>query len=162
MACDFYNAGGLMSLSDDAIVKILTEDLLPSAVSKFADAKLVDSWVGKYGGVVSWFSPGSYALRPPLEGAGADVLPNVKCAGDWVRMGEREHGAKGLCQERAFVSGLEAANALLRDTTDESEGSGGGYRAHEVLAVREDETAVKLGMEVNRKVMQFLPRFWAR
>ena len=27
--------------------------------------------------------------------------------GDWVRMGDREHGAKGLCQERALVSGLE-------------------------------------------------------
>lgn len=109
VACDFYNSGGLMSLQDDDIVKILTEELLPSAVPKFADAKLVDSWVGKYSGVVSWFSPGSYARRPPLEGAGNGVLPNVKCAGDWVKMGEREHGAKGLCQERAYVSGFEAA-----------------------------------------------------
>jgi len=157
VACDFYNAGGLMSLQDEDIVNILVEDLLPSAVPKFADAKLVDSWVGKYAGVVSWFSPGSYALRPPLEGAGNQVLPNVKCAGDWVRMGEREHGAKGLCQERAFVSGFEAANSLMRDTAESDE-----FRAHEVIAVREDEMAVKLGMEVNRKVMSFLPRFWTR
>ena len=157
VACDFYNSCGLMSLSDEDIVKILTDDLLPSAVSKFADAKLVDSWVGKYPGVVSWFSPGSYANRPPLEGAGNGVLPNVKCAGDWVRMGEREHGAKGLCQERAFVSGFEAANSLMKDTAKNEK-----FQAHEVLAVREDEMAFKLGMEANRKVMSFLPRFWTR
>jgi hypothetical protein len=30
-------------------------------------------------------------------------------------MGAREHGAKGLCQERAYVSGIEAANALARN-----------------------------------------------
>eukprot|EP00581_Thalassiosira_minuscula_P005667 CAMPEP_0183740698 /NCGR_PEP_ID=MMETSP0737-20130205/60264_1 /TAXON_ID=385413 /ORGANISM="Thalassiosira miniscula, Strain CCMP1093" /LENGTH=547 /DNA_ID=CAMNT_0025975831 /DNA_START=16 /DNA_END=1659 /DNA_ORIENTATION=- len=157
VACDFYNAGGLMSLADEDIVEILTEELLPSAVSRFADAKLVDSWVGKYGGVVSWFSPGSYTSRPPLEGAGSAKLPNVKCAGDWVRMGEREHGAKGLCQERAFVSGFEAANSLMRDTVTD-----GPFNEHEVLAVREDEMAVKIGMDVNRKVMSFVPRFWTR
>jgi len=157
VACDFYNAGSLMSLQDEDIVKILTDELLPSAVSKFADAKLVDSWVGKYGGVVSWFSPGSYALRPPLEGAGNGILPNVKCSGDWVRMGEREHGAKGLCQERAFVSGFEAANSLMKDTAANEK-----FQEYDVLAVREDEMQFKLGIEVNRKVMSFLPRFWTR
>ena len=44
-------------------------------------------------------------------------VPNLVCAGDWVRMGEYKHGAKGLCQERAYVSGLEAANALARNDT---------------------------------------------
>jgi len=136
VACDFYNAGSLLSMSDEDIVRILTDELLPSAVPKFADAKLVDSWVGKYAGVVSWFSPGSYALRPPLEGAGNNVLPNVKCAGDWVRMGDREHGAKGLCQERAYVSGFEAANSLMKATTSTDE----KFQQHEVLAVRDDET----------------------
>ena len=159
VACDFYNAGGLMSLRDEDLVDILVKDLLPSAVPRFADAQLVDSWVGKYGGVVSWFSPGSYDLRPPLEGAGRAALPNVKCAGDWVRMGDREHGAKGLCQERAYVSGFEAANALLRDTADDA---GDGFRAHEVLPVREDERAFQLGVEANKRVMSFLPRFWTR
>lgn len=157
VACDFYNAGGLMSLKDEDIVSILTKDLLPSAVSKFADAKLVDSWVGKYYGTVSWFSPGSYSLRPPLEGAGNDILPNIKCAGDWVRMGDREHGAKGLCQERAYVSGFEAANSLMKTTASTDE-----FREHEVLPVREDELQFKVGVDINRKVMSFLPRFWVR
>ena len=32
VACDFYNAGGLTSLSDEDIVKILTDELLPRLV----------------------------------------------------------------------------------------------------------------------------------
>jgi len=106
---------------------------------------------------VSWFSPGSFGSRPPLEGAGRDTLPNVKCAGDWVRMGEREHGAKGLCQERAYVSGIEAANSLLAST-----GAGGGGARVDVLPVREDEAQFKAGVELNNKVMKFVPRFWVR
>jgi len=155
VACDFYNAGGVMSMSDEDIIKTLTEDLLPSAVPKFKDAKVVDSWVGKYAGTVSWFSPGSYTSRPPLEGAGNDVLPNVKIAGDWVRMGDREHGAKGLCQERAYVSGMEAANSLLKTTGDITD-------VKEVLQVREDEEQFKLGVSVNNQVMKVLPRFWVK
>jgi len=155
VACDFYNAGALLSLSDEDIVNVLTKTLLPSAVPKFADAKVVDSWVGKYAGTVSWFSPGSYVSRPPLEGAGTGVLPNVKCAGDWVRMGEREHGAKGLCQERAYVSGIEAANSLLKST-----GSNGANQ--DVIPVREDEAQFKAGVQLNNNVMKFIPRFWVR
>ena len=156
VACDFYNAGALMSLSDEDIVKTLTKDLLPSAVSKFADVKVVDSWVAKYPGTVSWFSPGSYSSRPPLEGAGKNVLPNVKVAGDWVKMGEREHGAKGLCQERAYVSGIEAANSLMDCIGMED------LPKHSVIAVREDEAQFKLGIELNNRVMKVLPRFWVR
>lgn len=119
------------------------------------DAKVVDSWVGKYAGTVSWFSPGSYDKRPPLEGAGNDVLPNVKCAGDWVRMGEKEHGAKGLCQERAYVSGIEAANSLLECTADVK-------TVKKVLLVRDDEVQFQFGVALNKKVMQILPRWWLR
>ena len=72
-------------------------------------------------------------------------------------MGEREHGAKGLCQERAFVSGFEAANSLLRSTTD-------AFVATQVLPVREDEAQFKAAVEVNKKIMGsgLLPRFWTR
>lgn len=157
VACDFYNAGGLITMTDEDLVKLLTEDLLPSAVPRFADAAVVDSWVGRYPGAVSWFSPGSYSRRPPTEGAGRDVLPNVKCAGDWVRMGDREHGAKGLCQERAYVSGIEAANALLRDDASPS-----SYVPGEVLPVRDDETQFRAAVALNRRVATVLPRFWTR
>lgn len=159
VAADFYNAGALMNLPDEEIVNILMKELLPSAVTEFADAKVVDSWVGKYAGSVSWFSPGSFDKRPPLEGAGRNLLPNVKCAGDWVRMGEREHGAKGLCQERAFVSGLEAANALLESIAKKDESS---FTKATVLPVRDDEIQFKVASKLNQGIMQFIPRFWVR
>ena len=119
------------------------------------DARVVDSWIGKYPGSVSWFSPGSYELRPPLEGAGNDVLPNVKVAGDWVRMGKREHGAKGLCQERAYVSGIEAANSLMTS-------NGLRSRTHPVIQIREDEIQFKIATAINKQLMGFVPRFWIR
>lgn len=153
VACDFYNAGALMSLPDEELVRILIEDLLPAAVPAFASSKVVDSWVGKYPGTVSWFAPGTFTKRPPLEGV--REISNLKCAGDWIRMGAREHGAKGLCQERAYVTGLEAANALLRDTVDVS-------KAHKVIPVREDEVQFRAGVALNQQVMKILPRFWVR
>jgi hypothetical protein len=36
VACDFYNSGALMSMSDDDIIQTLTNELLPSAVPAFA------------------------------------------------------------------------------------------------------------------------------
>ena len=87
-------------------------------------------------------------LRPLLDGA---------------HHPDREHGAKGLCQERAYVSGFEAANALMRDTNNNIDPSHNHkFRPHEVLSVREDELLFKIGVEANRKVMSFLPRFWTR
>lgn len=148
VACDFYNAGALLPLSDEDIVALLLETLLPSAVAEFRGATAVDSFVARYPGAVSWFSPGSFAKRPPLQTS----LPNLVCAGDWVRMGAREHGAKGLCQERAYVSGLEAANALARTGA-----LGAAHRAeHTVLAVRDDEPQVVAGRALNKAVMDAL------
>ena len=110
IASDFYNASAITELSDQAIVDCLMQDLLPMAQPAFRGAQVVDQEVRRYPGSVSLFSPGSFQQRPPLETSMATVV----CAGDWVRMGSREFGAKGLCQERAYVCGLEAANSLLR------------------------------------------------
>ena len=85
----------------------------------------------RYPTSVSWFSPGSFTKRPPLA---LEKVKNLVCAGDWVRLGEREHGSKGLCQERAFVTGLEAANQLIRA----NEGLGDG-KIHDVIPIRDDE-----------------------
>ena len=89
-------------------------------------------------------------------------MPNVKCAGDWVRMQEREHGAKGLCQERAYVSGLEAGNALISDVMKDDSATSSTPQAHQVLPVREDEAQFRAGVAINKEVMKFLPRFWVR
>ena len=52
------------------------------------------------------FTPGSYANRPQQ----ATSVPNVFVAGDWVK--GVDHGANGLSQERAYVTGLIAANLV--------------------------------------------------
>ena len=126
----------------------------------FNDANVVDFEVRKYADAVSWFSPGSYRTRPSLAVEG---VSNIVCAGDWVKLGDREHGAKGLCQERAFVSGLEAANQLARNGV--LKGSKG--QMAEVIPVREDEVQVQLGRELNKRVMSVLDplglgSFWVR
>ena len=84
VACDFYNAGSLLPLPDEDIVDTLMKDLLPSAVPAFGRAKVVDSWVGRYPGTVSWFAPGTFYKRPAMEGV-PDKIKNLVCAGDWVR-----------------------------------------------------------------------------
>jgi len=111
---------------------------------------VVDSYVKRFPGAVTWFSPGSYHSRPPLQTS----VANLVCAGDWVRMGDREHGAKGLCQERAYVSGLEAANKLARDGHLNA-----NTRQHPVLAIREDEPQVVLGRQVNKQIMDAVKPF---
>ena len=145
IASDFYNASAIAEQSDQEIVDALMQQLLPQVQPAFRHAQVVDQEVRRYPGSVSLFSPGSFQQRPPLETS----LATVVCAGDWVRMGEREHGAKGLCQERAYVCGLEAANSLLRRGVVRGTGSG----EHRVIPVRPDEPQVVLGRALNKLVM---------
>ena len=151
IASDFYNGTAIACMSDEDIVKLLTEKLLPKAVHGFDGVRAVDFEVRRYPGAVSWFSPGSYPKRPPLETS----IHNIVCAGDWVRMGEREHGAKGLCQERAYVCGLEAGNSLLRRGL----GAGGAGAGHPVIPIRADEAQVVLGRALNKQFMDAVSPF---
>ena len=68
-------------------------------------------------------------------------------------MGEREHGAKGLCQERALVSGYEAANELA------SRGVlNGNRKMKERLEIRDDEPAYTMGVKASSVVQGALDR----
>jgi uncharacterized protein with NAD-binding domain and iron-sulfur cluster len=145
VASDFYNASAIAALSDQEIIDRLTRELLPIAHPTFTKARVVDSEVRRYPGSVSLFSPGSFRKRPPLETS----VESIVCAGDWVRMGEREHGAKGLCQERAYVCGLEAGNSLIRRRMVNA-----AHHAHPVLPIRADEPQVVLGRALNKLVME--------
>jgi len=144
VASDFYNASAIAAMSDQEIIDRLTRDLLPIAHPEFTNARVVDSEVRRYPGSVSLFSPGSFRKRPPLETS----VESIVCAGDWVRMGDKEHGAKGLCQERAYVCGLEAGNSLIRRKI-----VNGADHSHPVLPIRADEPQVVLGRALNKLVM---------
>ena len=144
VASDFYNASAIAAMSDQEIIDLLKRELLPIAHPEFTNARVVDSEVRRYPGSVSLFSPGSFRKRPPLETS----VESIVCAGDWVRMGDKEHGAKGLCQERAYVCGLEAGNSLIRRKI-----VNGADHAHSVLPIRADEPQVVLGRALNKLVM---------
>jgi uncharacterized protein with NAD-binding domain and iron-sulfur cluster len=144
VASDFYNASAIAAMSDQEIIDRLTRDLLPIAHPEFTHARVVDCEVRRYPGSVSLFSPGSFRKRPPLETS----VESIVCAGDWVRMGDKEHGAKGLCQERAYVCGLEAGNSLIRRRI-----VNGADHSHPVLPIRADEPQVVLGRALNKLVM---------
>ena len=148
VASDFYNASAIALLNDQEIIDRLTHDLLPIADPAFKEAKVIDYEVRRYPGSVSLFSPGSFKKRPPLETS----VDTIVCAGDWVRMGNKEHGAKGLCQERAYVCGLEAANSLIRRKLVKGANQSTAIE-HPVIPIRADEPQVVLGRALNKIVM---------
>ncbi|WP_087069031.1 FAD-dependent oxidoreductase [Cyanobium sp. NIES-981] len=148
VASDFYNAAGIAAMPDQEIMDCLMHQLLPFTHPEFRNAKVVDAEVRRYPGSVSHFSPGSFRKRPPLETS----IPSIVCAGDWVRMGDREHGAKGLCQERAYVCGLEAANSLIRRNLVKGSDPSKTLQ-HPVIPIRADEPQVVLGRALNKLVM---------
>eukprot|EP00808_Paulinella_micropora_P027285 g19816.t1 len=162
VAADFYNSGGLMSLSDQgglmslsdqALADLLIKDLLPTAVPAFRNATVVEVAVARSPGAVAWFSPGSFSRRPELEVRGVE---NLVCAGDWVRLGRYETKAKGLCQERAWVSGLQAANALGRRRWFTGVPSSKEPPQVVVKEIRADEPQVRFGRVVNKQLMSGL------
>jgi len=98
IASDFYNASG--HCSDERIKEIiesLIHELLPHCSPPIQKAKVVD-----YECALSRFCVPLFSRQFPRS----DTLGNLCkkrlfCAGDWVRMGDEEHRAKGRVQERA-------------------------------------------------------------
>ena len=123
----------------------------------YREAVVVDTDVKRYSNAVSWFSPGSYNNRPRTIVEGID---NLYVAGDWVVIQNKdnynddmsespefvklEHGAKGLCQERAYVSGLVAANQLLKQLSSDSKLSFKPVKLANIIPIRDDEIQVKI------------------
>jgi uncharacterized protein with NAD-binding domain and iron-sulfur cluster len=103
---DYYHAASLLVMDDKSIVEKAKADLDTMLGKDCQDAKVIDAAVVKLPQAVNWYSPGSYANMPDVR---SKELPNVYFAGDLVRS---RHGS--WSQEKAFVSGIEAANAILQ------------------------------------------------
>jgi len=108
----------------------------------FRGAKVIDSSVLRFKGAVTLFGPGSHQHMPSTQTS----FKNVFISGDWLQQGPGAHGARGLSQEKALVTGLLAANAAAL--------SAGVSSQVEVLPVEEDETHIAAGKSVVRNLRQ--------
>jgi len=127
---DFYHAGSLLPLSDAAIVDKVRANLA-SMVPAFAGATVVDSAVVRLPAAVNWYFPGSYKSLPSVR---SEAFANAYFAGDVVKT---SHGS--WSQEKAYVTGVEAANAVLGRSPD-----------HGIVPLRKDEPHVAVGRDAVR------------
>ena len=111
---DMYNAGSVIDLDDETLVEMALRDILTACVRDVApeiqDAVVVDSSVLRFKDGVTKFAPGSAVALPRTTPAGLERAM-FYVAGDHVWQGPGSHGARGLSQEKALVSGMAAADA---------------------------------------------------
>ena len=135
---DFYRADALLPLSNDAIVDRICNHLA-RCVPAFADANVTDANVVRLSQAVTHFFPGSY----PYLLSRRTSFDNVFVSGDWI---VTYHGS--WSQEKAYVTGLEAANAVI-------DRFGLGAKAA-IVPVADDEPHMQIARGVNQGVRSVL------
>jgi len=108
---DYYHANTLLLLSDEQITAKAKRDLDAMLGSDCQAASVVDSAVVKLPNAVNWYFPGSYDSMPDLA---SSAIPNAYFVGDLVRT---RHGS--WSQEKAYVTGLQAANVIAGREPDD-------------------------------------------
>lgn len=142
---DFYHANQFLDLDDEAIERIVC-DYLATCLPEFRHAKVCDRGIVRSRNAVTHFFPGSYRYLLP----GRTSFANVFASGDWI---VNRHGS--WSQEKAYVTGLEAANRVVERF--------GGETAT-ILPVEADEPHVELARSLNRTARSLgrtvVPPFW--
>jgi uncharacterized protein with NAD-binding domain and iron-sulfur cluster len=108
---DYYHADILLGMSDEQIAEKAKKDLNTVLGVDCAAAKVVDAAIVRLPNAVNWYFPDSYKDMPDLK---SKSLANVHFAGDLVRT---RHGS--WSQEKAFVTGIEAANLIRGKKSDD-------------------------------------------
>ena len=143
---DFYHANQFIPLSNEEIISIVHNYLI-TCVPEFATAKVIDSSVIRLPQAVTHFSPGSYRHMLPAKTS----FNNVFMSGDWITS---RHGS--WSQEKAYVTGLEAANLVV-------DYLGAGANAN-ILPVEADEAHIQAARTINNTVREIgksiIPDFW--
>ena len=143
---DFYHANQLLHLEDEAIIPMVQRDLA-TCVPAFRDAQVIDHSIIRLPQAVSHFAPGSYRYLLPA----VTPFKNVFMSGDWI---VNRHGS--WSQEKAYVTGLEAANKVI-------EYLGQGSKA-KILPIEPDEPHIQAARMLNRTMRNLgetlLPNFW--
>ena len=143
---DFYHANQFLPLSNEEIIAI-AQRYLSTCVPAFRAAKVIDSSVIRLPRAVTHFFPGSYQYMIPSKTS----FENIFMSGDWIIT---RHGS--WSQEKAFVTGLEAANLVIDRFAK-------GNKAT-ILPVEPDEPHIQLARSINQSVRDLgkilLPDFW--
>ncbi|MEO1006928.1 MAG: FAD-dependent oxidoreductase, partial [Cyanobacteria bacterium J06638_38] len=117
-----------------------------TCIPAFGVAKVVDSSVIRVKEGVTHFFPGSYQHLLSAE----TEIPNLYMSGDWIIT---RHGS--WSQEKAYVTGLEAANLVV-------EKFGMGSKAN-IIPIEPDEPHIQVARNINQTIRdftKFLPSFW--
>ncbi len=143
---DFYHANQLLPLSDQQVIPLVQRDL-ETCIPAFQSAKVIDSSIIRLPRAVTHFAPGSYQYLLPA----VTSFKNVFMSGDWI---VNRHGS--WSQEKAYVTGLEAANLVIDRLSQ-------GAKAP-ILPVEADESHIQLARILNQQVRGWsktlLPDFW--
>jgi uncharacterized protein with NAD-binding domain and iron-sulfur cluster len=146
IAADFYHANQLLAMSDREIVAKIQQDL-SICIPDFKRAKILHSTVIRVRQGVTHFAPGSYQYFLQAQ----SPIDNVFLSGDWIKT---HHGS--WSQEKAYVTGLEAANQVIKRFKM-------GKKAT-IIPREEDEPQIKIARSINQNVRelskQILPNFW--
>lgn len=143
---DFYHANQFLCLSDEEIVSRV-QRYLTTCIPAFGEAKVIDSSAIRLRQAVTHFFPGSYQYLLPAQTS----FDNVFMSGDWI---VTRHGS--WSQEKAYVTGLEAANFVINKF-------GVGSNA-KIMSVEVDEPHIQLARTFNKTIRDLgqtlLPNFW--
>lgn len=135
---DFYHANQLLPMSDEQIIAKVHRDLT-TCVPQFREAKVMDSSVVRLPKAVTHFSPGSYQSML----SGETKVSNLFMSGDWIIT---RHGS--WSQEKAYVTGLEAANRVIKQFKQ-------GMPAP-IIPVERDEPHIEFARTANRTLRNWL------
>ncbi|MEO1295776.1 MAG: FAD-dependent oxidoreductase [Cyanobacteria bacterium J06636_16] len=142
---DFYHANQLLPMSDEQIIHKVHRDLT-TCIPDFGNATVIDSSVIRVKEGVTHFFPGSYQyLLSATTG-----IPNLYMSGDWI---VTNHGS--WSQEKAYVTGLEAANLVIDQF-------GVGNRAN-IIPIEADEPHIQVARTINqtfKDLTRFIPNPW--
>ena len=136
---DFYHAASLLVMDDESIVAKVKKDIDTILGPQCRDAKVADAAIVRLPNAVNWYSPGSYDSMPDVQ---SKAFVNVYYAGDIVRT---RHGS--WSQEKAYVTGIEAAKAILGRKENEN-----------IIPLPKDELHVEAGrtaLSTLKKVIGF-------
>ncbi len=143
---DFYHGNQFLPLSDEQIVERV-QGYLATCIPDFQKAKVTDYGVVRLPQAVTHFAPGSY----PYLLTAKTGIKQVYMSGDWI---VHRHGS--WSQEKAYVTGLEAANLVIDSFKL-------GNTA-QIIPVESDEPHIQLGRSINKSWQTLrkaiLPDFW--